>query len=222
MGSRTTSPLLIKSLVAAITLILSIGAALGIGIFMSVNAFAADAEEVELTALPVETVQAIDPQKIELDVLEVPASSGLVDLLRTTLLMVNAGNQSGDYSVLYANLTPPVQKNLDVNRLSEALAGFREEKIDMSAVSVVNPQYIKSPEIDANGVLNLIGYFPTHPRMVRFSVGYRKLDGKWLVEAIDLDAPSKTEPVTQSAQAKPPAVNVAPENYVPPPTTTRW
>lgn len=222
MGSQSTSPLLIKSLVATVTLILSIGAALGIGVFMSVNACAADAEGVELTALPVETVQAIDPQKIELDVREIPASSGLVDLLRTTLLMVNAGNQSGDYSVLYSNLTPPVQKNLDVNRLSEALGGFREEKIDMSAVSVVNPQFIKSPEIDANGVLNLIGYFPTHPRMVRFSVGYRKLDGKWLVEAIDLDAPSKTEPVTQSAQAKPAPLNAAPQNYVPPPTTTRW
>jgi hypothetical protein len=222
MRSQSRPTLLVKILIGAVTLIFCMGLVLGIGIIMSVNAFAADAEAVELSALANESVQAIDPQKIELEVLEVPASSGLVDLLRTTLLMVNAGNQSGDYSVLYSNLTPPVQKNLDVNRLSESLAGFREEKIDMSAVSVVNPQYIKAPEIDANGVLNLTGYFPTHPRMVRFSVGYRKLNGKWLVEAIDLDAPSKKEPVTQSAQAKPPANNAVPDTYVPPPTTTRW
>ena len=63
MSSRSTPTLLVKVLIGAITLIFCLGITLGIGIIMSVNAFAADAEEVELTALPVESVQAIDQQR---------------------------------------------------------------------------------------------------------------------------------------------------------------
>jgi len=213
----------IKLAFAAFLFLLAVLSSIAIGVVISTSVSAAESSEPEIYAL--DTAPAIEAQNIEAEKIEIPASAGLVDLLRSTLLMVNAGNQTGDYSLLYANLTPPVQRNVDVDRLAQALAGFREEKVDMSAVSVVHPQFVKPPAIDANGVLNLTGYFPTEPRMVRFNLGYRKLNGNWRLEVIDLDAPgnpkaaaSPAPAAKQDALAEKPSLDI----YIEPPTTTRW
>lgn len=221
MKSSSEMPAFIRLVLSLVIFVLVLAAAMGMLVGLSINAFAGSVNDVELTPLAASNVQGLEVQKIEQDTIEVPAAAGLVDLLRSTLLMVNNGNQTGDYSQLYANLTPPVQKNVDVDRLSQALAGFRKEKIDMSAIAIVNPEFTKEPELDADGVLNISGYFPTEPRMVIFSIGYRKLNDKWLVEAIDLNTPSQ-DAKQKSLPTKALKENIETDRYIEPPTTIRW
>lgn len=220
----------IKLITGGFLLLLFVLSAIAIVVAVSGTVFAGELAENEPEIYVLDAIPAIEPQNVEAEKIEMPAAAGLVDLLRSTLLMVNTGNKTGDYSLLYSNLTPPVQKNVDVDQLAKALTGFREEKLDMSAVSVVHPQFSKPPEIDANGVLNLNGYFPTQPRILKFNLGYRKLNGSWRLEAIDLDAPASTagalqkNPVGTSNQVEtsPSRRSSEIDTYIEPPTTTKW
>jgi hypothetical protein len=227
----------IKLVFATFLLLLVVLFAIAIGVAMSGQLYAAEYSENAPEIYALDTMPAIEAQNIEAEQIAMPASAGLVDLVRGTLLMVNAGNQTGDYSVLYANLTPPVQKNVDVNLLAQALAGFREEKVDMSAVSMMSPQFVKPPEIDTNGRLSLNGYFPMQKGVLRFNLGYRNLNGHWRLEAIDLDAADGTESTASRPSVMPKDAKavtsgndgINPENetsqtsvYVEPPTTTKW
>jgi len=131
----------------------------------------------------------------------IPSASSLTDLTRSTMSLVNEGSKDGNFTGLYAQFSPTVQKNVDQKKLNEALANFRDRKIDLSGISTTEPIFFESPQIDQQGVLKLVGMFPTQPRMVRFSLGYRQIDGKWLLELFTVDTPTLKE-LEAAAKAK--------------------
>jgi hypothetical protein len=164
-----------------------------------------------------------------------PPYDVLVMLARTTMVAVNQANQTGNYSVLHALASPRIQKKLDEKSLGQALAGFRQRKIDLSPAVLVAPQFVQPPGVDADGVLSLMGVFPTQPRQIRFSLGFRLIDGHWRIEAFNVDtppnptgpAPSNTAAgprVAQGDAGNPPAPSGASylDMSTDPPTTTRY
>ena len=149
-------------------------------------------------------VNEINPADIQHNnTLVMPSQTELVGLIRNTLNMVDTGNKTANYTDLYEILTDEVKKNIDVNKLSDALYNFREQKVDMSPIVRTTPKFFKKPEIDQEGVLKVMGVFPTKPQNIRFDLNYKKLDGQWRLEAISIDS-----------------ARVADE--APPPTTTKW
>ena len=80
-----------------------------------------------------------------------PSPDVLVMLVRNTLIAFNQANLTGDYAVLLALGAPDFQKNNDRAKLSEQFASFREQKIDVSPVAVLPPQFVRRPRSMAKG-----------------------------------------------------------------------
>jgi hypothetical protein len=146
----------------------------------------------------------------------VPGDAELVALLRTTLEKVDYGNKTGDYHSLYGELTPQVQKVVDLPKLAAALEGFRKLKVDMTAVSRTEPQYEHPPQLTPDGFLLVRGTFPTSPREIRFDFGFTRADGQWRIQALNLDTPGNGT-LAASGPAAPPAAPVSAPPPPPPP-----
>jgi hypothetical protein len=162
-----------------------------------------------------------------------PSPDVLVMLVRNTLIAFNQANLTGDYAVL-------LQKNNDRAKLSEQFASFREQKIDVSPVAILPPQFVQPPAIDGQGLLRLAGLFPSQPLQLRFSLAYQMVEGRWRYVGLAVDArpaqaqagaatkPDSTAGIVPTA--KPTARQSAKSLTTParggrttdPPTTNKW
>jgi hypothetical protein len=181
-----------------------------------------------------------------------PSTELAVELVRSTLLAFNDANLTGNYDVLYALAAPIFQHDVDTAKLRDSFKSFRDHKLDLSAIAVLTPGFVKPPEIDKDGFLRVAGAFPSQPLQLNFSLAYQMIDGRWRYAGLAAAA----EPVhvaaggpAGGAAAAPsgqtgiavPAANAAPasdaqrptipprkrERYVRvrpglPPATTRW
>ncbi len=167
---------------------------------------------------------------------ETPGLETITMLVRTTLIAVNQGNDTGDYTVLYALASPQLKNTTTIEQLAEALKSFRARGIDLSPVAIVPPQFVQNPQLDKEGVLRLLGFFPTRPLQIRFSLAYRQIDDVWRLEGLSVDtaqappeqAAVKPDTGTAPAPARPPAPRPAPppkpdlDRRTDPPTTTKY
>src|SRR5204863_10036105 len=113
-------------------------------------------------------------------------------------------------------------------KLGEIFAKLRNDKVDLSSVAVIEPQLSVLPQIEANGMMRLGGFFPSVPSQVNFDLMYAPVEGQWRLFGISVsigqsapvapDAPSpsaaKTTPSgkTPAASAKqPPSTSATPK-----------
>ncbi len=140
-----------------------------------------------------------------------PSETELVALLRATLAKVDYGNKTGDYHGLYAQLTPQVQKVVDLPRLASALEGFRKLRVDMGDVARTAPLYDRPPQVTPDGVLLLRGSFPTSPREIRFDFEFARTEAEWRIQALNLDTPGTATPPPASRGTAAPPQAAAPQ-----------
>ncbi len=118
-----------------------------------------------------------------------PSRTEITKLLHSTLDTIDYANKTGSYIGVYALLTPEVQKKVDLPKLAQVLAGFRQLELDLAPIQRMKPSFERPPQLSEDGVLTLRGSFPMEPRVVRFDLGYRKVDNLWRIEALNLDTP---------------------------------
>ena len=99
--------------------------------------------------------------------------------MRATLIAVQQANQTSNYGVLYGLGAPGFQSVNPPERLTAIFAGLRGQNYDLSGVAVLEPQLTLLPELDANNVMRLAGYFPSVPLQVNFDLQFVGLDGRW-------------------------------------------
>src|SRR5262249_45592014 len=91
-----------------------------------------------------------------------PISSGqAVYLVRSTLMMLNDANRSGNYTVLRDLAAPDFQARTSAADLAQSFADLRRRNFDLFAAAILPPQFTSGPAVDANGRLRLIGFFAT-------------------------------------------------------------
>ncbi len=129
----------------------------------------------------------------------------LLDAVRWTILAAHQGNVSGDYSKLYARLSPAIQSKLKLEQLAQALKGFRDRRVDLSGVANLEPVFFQAPSQDTQGLHTIAGYFPTKPNAVRFNIGVKPMADGWRIELLNLDLPSPAELAAAIKNAPPPA-----------------
>jgi hypothetical protein len=130
-------------------------------------------------------------------------------LVRSTLLALDHANKSGNYTVLRDLGAPAFQVNTAA-RLAEIFAGHRREGLDLSGVIVIDPQFSLLPQIEANGLMHMTGFFPSVPKQVNFDLIFVPVGGQWRLFGISV-ALGQTGPV---APPDPPVAQRPPE---PPP-----
>ncbi len=143
--------------------------------------------------------------------------NGVLMLVRSTILALDQANKTGNYTVLRDLGAPGFQANTAA-KLAEIFASQRNDKLDLSGVAVIDPQLTVLPEIEANGLMRMAGFFPSVPSQVNFELLFAPVDGQWRLFGISVKvgssapaAPTPPPPPVAAAKHPPPKVpKVAP------------
>jgi hypothetical protein len=154
--------------------------------------------------------------------------NGVLILIRSTLLALDHANKTGNYTVLRDIGAPGFQSNTAA-RLGEIFGKLRNDNLDLSGVAVIDPQLSLLPQIEANGLMHMAGFFPSVPSQVNFDLAFAPVNGQWRLFGISVSigqsgpaAPPPPEPPVAQKQphdngAKPGAAKSAPAVKLVPP-----
>jgi hypothetical protein len=124
-----------------------------------------------------------------------------VYLVRSTLMMLNDANRSGNYTVLRDLAAPEFQSRNSAADLAQSFLDLRRRKFDLFAVSFAPPQFTSEPSLDASGKVRLMGFFATQPLQINFDLTFQSVGGEWKLLAISVATPPA--PKQQSSLAPP-------------------
>ena len=150
---------------------------------------------------PKEQLQA-QPKPAQID------RNGVLILIREALIALDQANKTGNYTVLRDLGSPEFQSN-SAARLAEIFAQQRRDNIDLSGVAVIDPQLTLLPQIEANGLMRMAGFFPSVPTQVNFELAYAPVGGRWRLFGLSVSfgqaAPAAPQPPSAAPQAATPA-----------------
>jgi hypothetical protein len=135
--------------------------------------------------------------------------NGVLILVRSTLIALDQANKTGNYTVLRDLGAPGFQTNTAA-RLGEIFAGLRRDNLDLSGVGAIDPQLTLLPEIGADGMMRMTGFFPSAPAQINFDLLYAPVNGQWRLYGVSVA-------LGQTAPAAPPPAPVAPAPAAAPP-----
>jgi outer membrane biosynthesis protein TonB len=170
------------------------------------------AEQPAETPRPVPVAQAQNPPQQAPRPAQIDRN-GVMILIRETLLALDQANKTGNYTVLRDLGSPAFQNNTDAH-LAEIFAKQRNDNVDLSGVAVIDPQLTLLPQIEANGLLHMSGFFPSVPTQVNFDLAYAAVNGQWRLFGVSVvlgsSAPVAPSPPPAAAAPKP-AISAKPE-----------
>lgn len=126
--------------------------------------------------------------------------NGVLMLVRSTLLALDAANKTGNYTVLRDLGAPGFQAANTAARLSEIFASQRNDKLDLSGVAVIDLQLSLLPQIEPSGMMRMAGFFPSVPSQVNFELLFAPVDSQWRLFGLSVNV-GQSAPV---APAPPP------------------
>lgn len=142
--------------------------------------------------------------------------NGVLILIRSSLLALDQANKTGNYTVLRDIGAPGFQSNTAA-RLGEIFAKLRNDNLDLSGVAVIDPQLNLLPQIEANGLMHMAGFFPSVPAQVNFELSFAPVSGQWRLFGISVSigqsgpaAPDPAQPPPPPVAQKQPAAKPAP------------
>jgi hypothetical protein len=150
--------------------------------------------------------------------------NGAIILIRSALIALDQANKTGNYSVLRDLGAPGFQANTDA-QLADIFATQRKDNLDLSAVLVLEPQLTVLPQVEANGMMRMAGFFPSAPTQVNFDLLYAPVNRQWRLFGISVAlgnatpvAPAAPEPSPPVRAPTGPAKGKAPQARANPPT----
>jgi hypothetical protein len=126
-------------------------------------------------------------------------------LIRSTLLTLNDADRSGNYTVFHDLAAPGFQQRNTAADLSVIFADLRRRHFDLFSTALTSPLLSAAPQLDANGMLRLTGYFPTRPLQIDFDLEFQNTNGEWRIFGISVATPQAPPlpPPPQAQAAKP-------------------
>lgn len=118
--------------------------------------------------------------------LQVPPPEVLLLMIRTNIIAVDQANKTNNYTVLRTLAGPGLQA-LAPEKLAEHFADMRSKQIDLAPTVVVSPQLTQAPVISPEGVLQIVGYFPTQPLQVQFQIAMQPVAGFWRLAGMTIN-----------------------------------
>lgn len=108
-------------------------------------------------------------------------------MIRSSIIALNQANKTGNYTVLLDLASPSFRASNDSNRLAQIFAKLRQRNLDLSPILFFTPKLIRQPQIAPNGLLRLVGYFPTAPERVNFDLYFQMVGDEWRMFGIGVD-----------------------------------
>jgi len=134
-----------------------------------------------LTASATAQEPALDAPRIEM-------------LVKSTLIALNQANLTGNYTVLRDLGTPQFRDRNDSAQLGAMFASFRQGRIDLTPVIVLDPAL--QGNFDPPWRVRLSGSFPTRPLQIEFDLLFELIGDNWLLDDLTVRAVA-TGPVPQ-------------------------
>jgi hypothetical protein len=113
-----------------------------------------------------------------------PPDIKVLAMLRATMLAVDHGMKTGNFTVLRDLGAASFRKANSAAKLGQIFTSLAAQNVDLLATAVVDPQFAKRPELTPEKMLYLTGIFPIQPRGAAFEVLLELEDGDWRVFAI--------------------------------------
>lgn len=126
------------------------------------------------SALVVET-----PPPLAVNTLPMPAPEQLLGLIRSTIIALNQANQTGNYTVLRDLGAPDFRNGNDASRLGAIFQVLRDQAVDLGPLLHISTEVSQAPAMDGNGLLRLVGFFPTEPLRVNFDLSFQLFENRW-------------------------------------------
>jgi hypothetical protein len=123
--------------------------------------------------------------------------NGVLILIRSTLLALDQANKTGNYTVMRDLGSPAFQSN-SAARLAEIFAKLRNDNLDLSGVAALDPQLSLLPQVDANGMMRMAGFFPSAPSQINFELVYAPVNHQWRLQTISVGL-GQSAPVAPTA-----------------------
>lgn len=102
-----------------------------------------------------------------------PEPDDLIALIRNTILAVDVGNKSGDYTNLHNAGTAEFKAAHPVAQLSDEFKSLRDSSLDMALAAEKTPLLTGPPQLDVNGLLRMLGGFKFPDSELIFDLLYR-------------------------------------------------
>jgi hypothetical protein len=154
------------------------------------------------------------PQPAQID------RNGVLILIRSTILALDQANKTGNYTVLRDLGAPGFQAN-NAARLAEIFATQRRDNLDLSGVAVIDPQLTVLPQIEANGMMRMAGFFPSVPQQVNFEMLFAPVSGQWRLFGLSVNIGQSGPVAPQPPSAAAPAQGAAAAPAAAPPPSPK-
>jgi hypothetical protein len=115
-------------------------------------------------------------------------------LVKNVLTAVNHGNITGNYTVLRDLGSAGFRERNTASQLATIFRNLREQKVDLSPILILDPQFTQAPALNQAGQLELVGFFPTQPLQVRFGLAFQRVETGWVIHTISLGAVDSQPP----------------------------
>lgn len=118
----------------------------------------------------------------------VPDPADLIKLVHGTMLAVVEGNAKGDYTSLHAMGSPAFQRENTPQTLADGFKPIRTSGFDLAAIASKMPLTTRSPTLDRNGRLRILGYYDLLDRQVVYDViyDYDQVLARWQLAGISV------------------------------------
>ena len=131
-------------------------------------------------------------------------------LIKNTLIAVNQGNLTGNFTVLRDLASPGFRTRNSAGDLATIFQNIRQKKVDLAPIVVLDP-IIAPPRTTKEGLLVLEGYFASSPMQIKFQLGYiQGAGGGWMVDAVSVGivpAPTTSQAPAAGTSSQPKVVD---------------
>ena len=116
----------------------------------------------------------------------VPTPPAVLALVRTTLIAVDHGNKTGNYTVLRDMGAPSFREANNASKLAAVFSSLVTQRVDMLPVLVVTPAYREPARLTAQRMLYIAGRFDIQPKAVSFELLFEVTRGEWRLYGVSI------------------------------------
>lgn len=130
-------------------------------------------------------------------------------LIRSTVVALHHANTTGNYTVLRDLGSRELQVSNTAARLTDLFREFRERNLSLAPAVLFDPLLDEDPFLTTEGVLRLVGHFPTEPQEIVFDLTFRYELGAWRVSVLSVGTrPAGERPQVVAEQGQPEPVQI--------------
>ena len=133
---------------------------------------------------------------------KLPTNEEAEKLVRDSLIAFNAAVQTKSFVDFHKGIAVMWQQRVTPEKLAELFAPFINAEVSIAGITRTEATFDKPPAINANGILELKGFYPTKQAKVLFDLAYLYEGTEWKLVKINVNVrPPELEAGAKSSKA---------------------